>query len=193
MISNIFKLKRKKELNTIVRIFSVFYLVLLSGCLNYIQDVNIYPDGSGKMSLHYWSNLPYDIDSEQLKNITFFNTEFLKKEYSSKYYNLKKRAFKERYPGYVHTQTNENSSVSVSMREFVFQKVNKEGVSTAKDNSKKDNKGRIYLNSFAQNLQALASSEKACTVLSETFYENPRSYYSCSTDYDSSDYEEKTE
>ncbi len=88
MISNIFKLKRKKELSILIRILSVFYLVLLSGCLNYIQDVNIYPDGSGKMSLHYWSNLPYDIKSDELKNLTFFNPDFLKKEFSSKYYNL---------------------------------------------------------------------------------------------------------
>ncbi|NOZ46283.1 MAG: hypothetical protein GXO79_05825 [Chlorobi bacterium] len=88
MISNIFKLKRKKALSILIRIFSVFYIVLLSGCLNYIQDVNIYPDGSGKMSLHYWSNLPYDINSDELKNLTFFSPDFLKKEFSSKYYNL---------------------------------------------------------------------------------------------------------
>ena len=88
MISNIFKLKRKKELNTIVKIFSVFYLILLSGCLNYIQDVNIYPDGSGKMSLHYWSNLPYDINSDELRHLTIFSPDFLKKEFTSKYYNL---------------------------------------------------------------------------------------------------------
>ena len=88
MISNIFKLKRKKELNILFRIFSVFYLILLSGCLNYIQDVNIYPDGSGKMNLHYWSNLAYDINSDDLKHLTFYNTDFLKKEFSSKRYNL---------------------------------------------------------------------------------------------------------
>lgn len=89
MISDIFKLVRKKKLNFIIRIFPILSLILLSGCLNYIQDVNIYPDGSGKMSLHYWSNLPYDINSEQLKKTAFFNTEFLIKEYSSKYYKLK--------------------------------------------------------------------------------------------------------
>ncbi len=88
MICNIFKLKRKKELSFLIRIPLVFYLVLLSGCFNYIQDVNVYPDGSGKMSLHYWSNLPYDFNSEQLKNMEFFNSEFLKKEFSSKFYNL---------------------------------------------------------------------------------------------------------
>ena len=89
MISIIFKLIRKKKLNFIIRIFPILSLVLLSGCLNYIQDVNIYPDGSGKMSLHYWSNLPYDINAKQLKDITFFSPEFLQKEFSSKYYNLK--------------------------------------------------------------------------------------------------------
>ena len=88
MISNIFKLKKNKELYIIIRIFSVFYLVLLSGCLNYIQDVNIYPDGSGKMSLHYWSNLPYDINSDELRHLTIFSPDFLKKEFTSKYYNL---------------------------------------------------------------------------------------------------------
>ena len=88
MISDIFNLIRKKEYSTVVTIFSVVFF-FLSGCLNYIQDVNIYPDGSGKMSLHYWSNLPYDINSDQLKNINFFNKDFLRKEYYSKYYDLK--------------------------------------------------------------------------------------------------------
>ncbi len=88
MINNILKPKRKKTLSFLIRVTSILYLFLLSGCLNYIQDVNIYPDGSGKMSLHYWSNLPYDFDSSQLKNLSFFNSDFLKKEFSSKYYNL---------------------------------------------------------------------------------------------------------
>ena len=74
MITNIFIQKSKIQL--ITKVISIAYLLLLSGCLNYIQDVNIYPDGSGKMSMHYWSNLPYDIDSEQLKNLTFFNSDF---------------------------------------------------------------------------------------------------------------------
>jgi len=88
VINNILKPKRKKTLSFLIRVTSILYLFLLSGCLNYIQDVNIYPDGSGKMSLHYWSNLPYDFDSSQLKNLSFFNSDFLKKEFSSKYYNL---------------------------------------------------------------------------------------------------------
>ena len=86
MITNIFIQKSKIQL--ITKVISIAYLLLLSGCLNYIQDVNIYPDGSGKMSIHYWSNLPYDIDSEQLKNLTFFNSDFLKKEFTSDYYKL---------------------------------------------------------------------------------------------------------
>ncbi|MCH7973071.1 MAG: hypothetical protein IH949_04160 [Bacteroidetes bacterium] len=40
------------------------------------------------MSLHYWSNLLYDINSDELKHLTYFNTDFLKKEFSSKYYKL---------------------------------------------------------------------------------------------------------
>lgn len=86
MITNIYNQKSKIQL--IIKIISIAYLFFISGCLNYIQDVNIYPDGSGKMSMHYWSNLPYDIDSEQLKNLTFFNPEFLKKEFTSEYYKL---------------------------------------------------------------------------------------------------------
>jgi len=86
VITNIFNSKR--QLKLIIKIISIAYLFLQPGCLNYIQDVNIYPDGSGKMSMHYWSNLPYDINSDQLKNLTFFNPEFLKKEFTSDYYKL---------------------------------------------------------------------------------------------------------
>ena len=33
-------------------------LSAIPGCLNYIQDVNLYPDGSGIMKINYWMKTP---------------------------------------------------------------------------------------------------------------------------------------
>jgi len=62
-----------------------FFSMLLIGCLNYIQDINLYPDGSGKMRIIYWMKLP---DSENLKildKIGIFNPDSIRSEFSSIY------------------------------------------------------------------------------------------------------------
>ena len=60
-------------------------LLLISGCLNYIQDVNLYADGSGKMKVTYWMKMP---DSENLKTLDklgLFNADSIRSEFTSKY------------------------------------------------------------------------------------------------------------
>lgn len=60
-------------------------LLVFSGCLNYIQDVNLYADGSGKMKITYWMKMP---DTENLKTIDkigLFNADSIKNEFSSEY------------------------------------------------------------------------------------------------------------
>jgi len=60
-------------------------LFFFPGCLNYIQDVQLYPDGSGEMVIQYWMKLP---DSESLKvldRIGIFNKDAIDKEFSSEY------------------------------------------------------------------------------------------------------------
>jgi hypothetical protein len=60
-------------------------LLFVSGCLNYIQDVNIYPDGSGKMKIHYWMKTPDTSSIKLLGKIGIFNADSIKKEFTSPY------------------------------------------------------------------------------------------------------------
>lgn len=66
----------------------LFLSILFSfipGCLNYIQDVNLYPDGSGKMKINYWMKTPDTSSIKALGTIGIFNQDTIKKEFSSPY------------------------------------------------------------------------------------------------------------
>jgi len=107
------------------------------------------------------------------------------------YQILKKRKFDNtRYPEYEHVQTIKNKKASVidnGMREFVFQKVDNKSLKAAVDSLEKDEKGRIPIIALAKKLTE--SSEKACTVQAQSFYEQTRGVFECLSDEDSSDYE----
>jgi hypothetical protein len=67
---------------------SAFLLsVFLTGCLNYIQDVHVYPDGSGKMAINYWMPLPSIESTEMLDKmgIGIFNADSIKNGFTSQY------------------------------------------------------------------------------------------------------------
>ena len=61
--------------------------VSFTGCLNYIQDVQLYPDGSGKMTINYWMPLPSIEDTSMLNKmgIGIFNPDSIKNGFSSPY------------------------------------------------------------------------------------------------------------
>jgi hypothetical protein len=59
--------------------------LILSGCLNYIQDINLYPDGSGKMVINYWMKLPDKESMAVLDKIGIFNSDSVRNEFSSEY------------------------------------------------------------------------------------------------------------
>lgn len=68
-----------------IHFITPFLLILFQGCLNYIQDINLYSDGSGKMRISYWMKLP---DSESMKildTIGLFNADSIRNQFSSKY------------------------------------------------------------------------------------------------------------
>jgi hypothetical protein len=73
-----------KKLLLIVLLFSIF-----PGCLNYIQDVNIYPDGSGKMKINYWVKTPDTSSIKILGKIGIFNQDSILKEFSSPFTKIK--------------------------------------------------------------------------------------------------------
>jgi hypothetical protein len=60
-------------------------LVLISGCLNYTQEVQLYPDGSGTMKINYWMKLPEKEDTSAINKIGIFNPEMIQKEFESEY------------------------------------------------------------------------------------------------------------
>jgi len=65
----------------------LFTVIILSfcGCLNYKQEVHLYPDGSGKMIIDYWMDLPKNQDTTTINKIGIFNPELIRKEFSSAY------------------------------------------------------------------------------------------------------------
>ncbi|MDO8550009.1 MAG: hypothetical protein Q7S39_07665 [Ignavibacteria bacterium] len=68
---------------TKLSLFSI--LLSIAGCLNYTQEVHLYPDGSGKMKINYWMNLPENEDTTTINKIGIFNRELIEKEFSSAY------------------------------------------------------------------------------------------------------------
>ena len=58
-------------------------LILLQGCLNYIQDINLYADGSGRMRITYWMQLHDNESLQILDKIGLFNPDSIRSQFSS--------------------------------------------------------------------------------------------------------------
>lgn len=68
-----------------ISIFSVFVIISLSGCLNYKQDVTIYPDGSGTMKINYWMKVLDSTSVATILKLEIFNPDSIRKEFSSEF------------------------------------------------------------------------------------------------------------
>lgn len=80
------KILIKNRLEDILLRISLFLAFLpLNGCLNYIQEVHLYPDGSGTMKINYWMKLPVNEDTTTINKVGIFNKELIEKEFSSAY------------------------------------------------------------------------------------------------------------
>jgi len=66
-------------------ILSVSILLTLTACLNYKQDVVLQPDGSGRMKIEYWMNLPDGGSKDVADNLGIFNPDSIRNEFSSLY------------------------------------------------------------------------------------------------------------
>ncbi|RPI73646.1 MAG: hypothetical protein EHM47_05700 [Ignavibacteriales bacterium] len=71
--------------NNLFNISITFILLSFYGCLNYTQETYLYPDGSGKMKINYWMNLPQNSDTTTINRVGIFNPELITKEFSSAY------------------------------------------------------------------------------------------------------------
>ena len=69
----------------IIYLLSFTFFISLYGCLNYTQEVHLYPDGSGTMKINYWMNLPENRDTSTINKIGIFNAELIRDEFSSQH------------------------------------------------------------------------------------------------------------
>lgn len=77
---------QKFSLRLIFIFLSVSFLV--SGCLNYIQNTSIYPDGSGKMTITYWMKTSEQEFSNAIDKIGIFNTDSIRHEFTSSFIQI---------------------------------------------------------------------------------------------------------
>jgi hypothetical protein len=60
----------------------------MSGCLNYLQDVVLYPDGSGEMHIDYWMILPDEDSRNVADKLGIFNPDSIRSEFGSIFINI---------------------------------------------------------------------------------------------------------
>lgn len=68
---------------------SFFLLPLvLSGCLNYYQEVKLFPDGSGNMHIDYWMKILSKESKMVIDDIGIFNPDSIRSQFSSAHNTL---------------------------------------------------------------------------------------------------------
>jgi hypothetical protein len=63
----------------------ILTLFILSGCLNYYQEVTLYPDGSGKMRIDYWMKFINEESEKVVDNLGIFNPDSIMSGFQSDY------------------------------------------------------------------------------------------------------------
>jgi len=71
---------RSTMISTIILTF-----IILSGCLNYYQEVTLYPDGSGKMRIDYWMKFINEESEKVVDNLGIFNPDSIMSGFQSVY------------------------------------------------------------------------------------------------------------
>ncbi len=69
----------------IIRFLLLFIIVILSGCLNYTQEVSLNTDGSGTMKIHYWMKIPQSGQLEMIDQLGIFNKDSINAQFTSPY------------------------------------------------------------------------------------------------------------
>jgi len=60
-------------------------LITFSSCLNYYQEVTLYPDGSGKMRIDYWMRFVNEESERVVDNLGIFNPDSIQSGFQSIY------------------------------------------------------------------------------------------------------------
>jgi len=64
-------------------LISVLSLLVLTSCLNYVQDAIIYPDGSGVIKINYWMKYTDTTTVATILKLEIFNPDSIRREFSS--------------------------------------------------------------------------------------------------------------
>ena len=65
---------------------SLFFMVaVFNSCLNYYQEVTLYPDGSGKMRIDYWMKFINEESEKVVDNLGIFNPDSIRSGFQSAY------------------------------------------------------------------------------------------------------------
>ncbi len=82
-----------KFINKIFTKISYFLLLVIlftiNGCINYEQEVSLYPDGSGTIDIHYWMKIPNYEKNQMINDIGIFVQDSIKNEFTSLYAEIK--------------------------------------------------------------------------------------------------------
>ncbi|MCW8803776.1 MAG: hypothetical protein OQK57_05195 [Ignavibacteriaceae bacterium] len=66
--------------------FLIFLIMItFSSCLNYYQEVTLYPDGSGKMRIDYWMRFVNEESERVVDNLGIFNPDSIQSGFQSIY------------------------------------------------------------------------------------------------------------
>jgi len=68
---------------------SLVLSLIFAGCLDYQQEVSLYPDGSGIMNIRYWMKIQDSSALSSVNQINFFNRDSLKQSFKSKFISIK--------------------------------------------------------------------------------------------------------
>jgi len=60
-------------------------IISLNGCLNYYQEVTLYPDGSGKMRIDYWMKFVNEENEKLVDNLGIFNSDSIRSGFQSNF------------------------------------------------------------------------------------------------------------
>jgi len=136
------------EYNNLKKLILLPFLFLLAGCLNYIQDVNLFADGSGKMRISYWVKLP---DNEKLKvldKIGLFTPDSIRNEFTSPHNTIED----------IQAYTDSTDSTTHAIIDLTFQHIDSLNNTKAFSSSNftlKD--GSSGLKVFTQSIQPIAT------------------------------------
>lgn len=68
------------------KILTIFLLVyIITGCINYEQKAYLYPDGTGKMQLHYWMKATDSASLASFTDLSIFNQDSVQNEFNNSF------------------------------------------------------------------------------------------------------------